>query len=77
MVRTQVYLTKNESEAISRLSYILQQGKSELIRTAIDEFIERRETKNKLKKLRAARGMWANRTDIPDVKKMRSEFDRF
>ena len=77
MIRTQIYLTKSTSETITRLSHALQQGKSELIRSAIDEFIERRETKNKLKKLRAARGMWTHRTDIPSVETMRSEFDRF
>ena len=77
MIRTQIYLTKSTSEAIARLSDLLQQGKSELIRSAIDEFIERRDTKNRLKKLRAARGMWANHKDLPNVEKMRSEFDRF
>lgn len=77
MIRTQIYLTENEHRNISRLSHILKQGKSELIRCAIDEFIERRETKGRLKKLRAARGMWANNKDIINVRKLRSEFDRY
>jgi Arc/MetJ-type ribon-helix-helix transcriptional regulator len=55
----------------------LGHGKSELIRQAIDEFIDRRDTTNRLKKLRAGRGMWAERQDIPDVRQMRKEFDRF
>ncbi|MFY8217070.1 MAG: ribbon-helix-helix protein, CopG family [Chthoniobacterales bacterium] len=77
MIRTQVYLTEDESSAITRLSSALGHGKSELIRQAIDEFIDRRDTTNRLKKLRAARGIWAERQDIPDVRQMRAEFDRF
>jgi len=77
MIRTQVYLTEEESSAITRLSRALGHGKSELIRQAIDEFIDRRDTTNRLKKLRAARGIWAERQDSPDMRKMRAEFDRF
>lgn len=77
MIRTQIYLTEEEISAISRLSSVLGHGKSELIRQAIDEFIDRRDTTNRLKKLRAARGMWEERQDIPDIRQMRKEFDRF
>jgi len=77
MVRTQIYLTEKENTAISRLSRSLGHGKSELIRQAVDEFIERRDTTNRLKALRTARGMWSNRKDIPDVQEMRKNFDRF
>jgi metal-responsive CopG/Arc/MetJ family transcriptional regulator len=77
MVRTQIYLTEDENTAISRLSAVSGHGKSEIIRQAIDEFIQRRDTTNRLRKLRAARGIWKDRLDIPDVRQMRSEFDRF
>jgi predicted transcriptional regulator len=77
MVRTQIYLTEEEHSAISRLSAASGQGKSEVIRQAISEFIERRYTTNLLRKLRAARGIWKDRSDIPDGRQMRSEFDRF
>ena len=77
MVRTQIYLTDDENTAISRLSSDSGQGKSEVIRQAIDEFIERRDTTNRLRKLRAARGIWKDRADVPDVRRMRAEFDRF
>ncbi len=77
MTRTQIYLTASQNQALSHLSHVLHQGKSELIRCAINEFLFKRETNNKLKKLRAARGMWAKRKDVLDVRKLRSEFDRF
>jgi hypothetical protein len=77
MVRTQVYLTTEESTSLARLSQVLGHGKSELIRQAIDEFIHRRDSSKRIKALRAARGMWADRPDVPDVRAMRNSFDRF
>ena len=77
MIRTQIYLTEKENSAISRLSRSLGHGKSELIRHALDEFIARRDAPSSLKNLRAARGMWSGRRDIPDVRRIRAEFDRF
>jgi hypothetical protein len=77
MVRTQIYLTEEENSSISRLSQILGSGKSQIIRQAIDEFILKRETSKRLNALREARGMWADRTDIPDLREQRQSFDRF
>lgn len=76
MTRTQIYLTSSQNQGLSRLSHILHQGKSELIRCAIDEFLSRREVNSKLKKLRSARGMWMNRKDVLDIRKARADFDR-
>ncbi len=42
MVRTQVYLTESEREALRMLSESSGKKKSELIRQAIDEFVARR-----------------------------------
>ena len=77
MVRTQVYLTEEESTAIGRLSKVLGHGKSKLIRQAIDEFINRRDATNRLKALRSARGMWADHPNVPDLKTIRASFDRY
>jgi hypothetical protein len=77
MIRTQIYLTEDENSAIARLSSLLGCGKSEMIRQAIDEYVERRDSTSRLKKLRSARGIWTDRIDIPDVRTLRSEFDRF
>ena len=77
MVRTQIYLTEEEHSAIARISKASGQGKSEIICGAIDEFISRKDAGAQLRKLRAARGIWKDREDIPDVQVMRAEFDRF
>jgi len=77
MVRTQIYITEEESTSIARLSQILGHGKSEIIRQAIDEFIHRRDSTKRLKALQAVRGMWADHPDIPDIRALRTSFDRF
>lgn len=77
MIRTQIYLTEEENTSIARLCQMLGNGKSEIIRQAIDEFIHRRDTINRLKELQAARGMWADHPNLPDARTMRSSFDRF
>jgi hypothetical protein len=77
MVRTQIYLTEEENTAISRLSKVLGGGKSQIIRQAIDEFIQKRESSRRLNALREACGMWADRTDLPDFRALRESFDRF
>lgn len=78
MIRTQVYLTKNERDKLLLLSQELGMHQSALIREAIDQFIENKhlEKVTKLEGLRAASGLWANRDDLPDFASIRSEFDR-
>jgi hypothetical protein len=77
MIRNQIYLTEKENSALARLARTLGQGKSELIRQAIDEFIGRRDLGARLKNLRAARGMWSGKRADLDIRKIRSDFDRF
>lgn len=77
MVRTQIYLTDEENSAIARLAVALGHGKSELIRQAIDEFVEKRDVTSRLRKLRAARGMWSDSDEVPDIAASRAAFDRF
>ena len=49
---------------------------SELIREAIDRFINQSGSSHREMVLRATAGIWKNRTDLPDFKKMRAEWDR-
>jgi predicted transcriptional regulator len=77
MVRTQIYLTEEESASISRLSKALGHGKSEIIRQAIDEFILRRDFTKRRKLVQAAAGMWADHPGVPGLRELRDSFDRF
>jgi len=77
MLRTQIYLTEEENSAVTRLAAASGQGKSEVIRNAIDEYLTRHDTSSRLSRIQSAFGIWKSRKDLPDLRKMREEFDRF
>jgi predicted transcriptional regulator len=76
MIRTQIYLTEEEHSGISELAKSTSRSQSELIRQAIDEYLTRKKPEDKLAKIRQAKGIWKNRTDL-DLSEIRAHFDRF
>ncbi len=76
MIRTQIYLTDQQRNELALLSEIQGKKQSELIREAIDILIERASRKRRKKILSETAGIWKDRADIPDLKTMRSEWDR-
>ena len=77
MIRTQVYLTSLEKQKLNLLGKTLAASQSELIRQAIDEFIKNKLTLDSEKDdaLKAAKGLWANRNDLPNFTALRKEFN--
>ncbi len=76
MVRTQIYLTKEERESLSDLSSKTGKKHSQLIREAVDEYIVKSEKINKVDVIERAAGMWADRDDLPDFTEIRRSWDR-
>lgn len=76
MVRTQIYLTEAEQQALRALSRRTGRTQSELIREAVDRLIAQSEKTDRLAALRQARGMWQGREDLPDFATLRRELDR-
>ena len=76
MVRTQIYLTERERQALSSISEQTGRTQSDLIREAVDRFVAGYEGGDRLSLLRKARGLWKNRTDLPDFQALRKEWDR-
>jgi Arc/MetJ-type ribon-helix-helix transcriptional regulator len=74
MIRTQIYLTERQQQELRRLAGELGESQSELIREAIDRLIQEKRP-DRLTLLRAARGMWKDRTDIAELTAMRGEAD--
>jgi hypothetical protein len=77
VVRTQIYLTESERQALRQLSRSSGRSQSALIRQAIDAMLEQSEKPDRGALLAQARGMWRDRDDLPDFRALRREFDRF
>ncbi len=77
MVRTQIYLTEKEHKVLRSISVKTGKSQSELIREAIDQLVCQFEELDRKKLLKQARGIWQDRQDLPDLKKLRREWERF
>ena len=76
MIRTQIYLTDQQRAKLSVIAENMGKKQSEIIREAIDRLIEQTGQNRKKMVLREAAGIWKNRNDLPDFRKIRSEWDR-
>ncbi|MCB0260976.1 MAG: ribbon-helix-helix protein, CopG family [Calditrichaeota bacterium] len=76
MIKTQIYITEAEQKALKSIAARTGTKQSELIRRAIDQFIARFRETDRLKLLQQARGIWKDRTDLPDFRQIRRELDR-
>ena len=76
MIRTQIYLTRAEKEALQRLSDALGRSQSQLIREAIDRYVAEQTAITERDAFQRGFGLWADRTDLPDFAALRQEWDR-
>lgn len=76
MIRTQIYLTEHEQTALKALTRQTGKSQSELIRDAVDRLLAQFDSRSRLDKLRAARGMWKNRDDLADFEATRQSLNR-
>lgn len=75
MIRTQIYLTKKEKEAIERLSDERKTTQSNIIREAIDEYVAKKQNKPAKKSILDFAGIWKDKKDIPDVRELREGWE--
>ena len=76
MVRTQVYLTKRERDEVAALAAATGKKQSEVIREAIDAWLEQSGGARLNAALDVAAGLWKDREDLPDFRAMREEWTR-
>ena len=76
MVRTQIYLTEHQRDELAAIAKAEGKKQSELIREAVDRLINQSGSSRREAVLREAAGIWKDRTDLPDFKATRAEWDR-
>ncbi len=76
MIKTQIYLTKEERGELSALSNRIGKKQSELIREAVDNLIVRYNENRHLEVLDRVAGIWKKRDDLPDFEEIRKNWDR-
>lgn len=76
MVRTQIYLTERQRIGLSAIARTSGRKQSELIREAVDSFIERMGENRQNTILENAAGIWRDRDDLPNFESLRREWDR-
>lgn len=77
MTTAQVTLTDSENQAIQALSQSKGKSQEEILHEAIQQFLARHQSENRLTALRQARGIWQARQDLPDFAGLRNEWNRF
>ncbi len=76
MIRTQIYLTQDQRDELAAVAKITGKKQSELIREAVDRLIDQAGHSRREAVLQEAAGIWKDRTDLPDFKATRAEWDR-
>jgi hypothetical protein len=76
MVRTQIYLTEEERKGLDAIARSTGKKQSELIREALDRFLDLGKGTRREAILKDAAGMWKDRSDLPDFSAARRSWDR-
>ena len=76
MIRTQIYLTRSESERLKRLARRTGCSQSEIIRAAVDHWLEQKTGEGRAQVFERIAGLWRGRDDLPDFAALRREADR-
>ena len=76
MVRTQVYLTEEERAGLEAVAKSTNKKQSEILREAVDRFLDLAKGDHRKAILNEAAGMWKRRSDLPDFAATRRSWDR-
>ncbi len=76
MVSTRIYLTEHQRDELAAIARDEGKRQSELIREAVDRFIEQTSRSRREAILNEAAGIWRSRSDLPDCEAMRAGWDR-
>jgi hypothetical protein len=77
MLTTQVTLTDRQTQALRSIAQRTGKTEKDVIVEAVDQFIAQHTPRERRTALQQAKGMWENRTDLPDLRTLREESDRY
>lgn len=75
MAIASIDLTEQETQALRELAQQTGKTQDELLHEAVTRLLSDMQV-NRLALLQQARGIWKDRTDLPDPQMLRAEFDR-
>ena len=67
-------LTDQQQAALQVIAEQTGQSEEELVREAVEQLIDQFDHAHRLALLRQARGMWQDRTDLPDFDAIRRDY---
>ena len=77
MIETTITMSESIQQSLGEIARTTGKSEQQLIAEALTELIQNHRATNRLALMRKARGMWANREDIPKLEELRRESDRF
>ena len=76
MATVSIYLTNQENDSLLKIGRQTGKTQDELFREAINQLILQFQQEDRRALLQQARGIWKDRTDLPSIEVLRSEWDR-
>jgi hypothetical protein len=77
MLTAQITLSNSEGAALQAMTVATGKTQEAIIHEAVQQFLGTAPPEDRLSLLRQARGIWQDRTDLPDFRALRAEMDRF
>ncbi len=77
MPETKISLDEPIQNALAEISRETGKSQSQLINEAVERLIKDYQRQNRSLLIQQAKGIWADREDIPDVQQLRQEWQRF
>lgn len=76
MIRTQIYLTSRQRHELAAIARATDRRQSEIVREALDRYIEDNGLDRRRAVLQRAAGIWRDRVDLPGLPELRDTWHR-